>query len=331
VRGVRNHKWSSVGLITILLTLSISGNLTVIRVAAPPIGGSSSSGILTASGSEIQIVDARINMSIMSQPLRDAYHVHTINLQGSFNMTNPSSENASILLLYRPCWEGASSSFLNISSFETSIQGTPLFFSNQTFANITHPRDLPSEFHDRFLDWVYLHDQFWYNPAPFTMLNLSMGPHQSVILQFYDQITVTNLSQNLTEVGFGLGVEQIQSDSTDIRVQMTVLDGSQFINLHPYPYDIVVESQEGTNYTFTWEAQPPYSPQLIYGITPEPIRAGFQIQMEVTEYYLPTVDSTPTSSPTTFPNNPLAIEVLVLFVGCVLLISIIIILWKRWH
>ena len=140
------------------------------------------------------------------------------------------------------------------------------------------------------------------------MLNLSIGPHQSVTLQFHDEITVTNLSQNFTEVGFGLGAEQIERDSTHIIVQMTVLDGSQFIDLNPYPYDIVVESQEGSNYTYTWDAQHPYSPQLIYGITPEPIRAGFQIQMEVMEYYLPTVDPTFTSSPTTSPNNPLAIS-----------------------
>lgn len=325
-------------LIVILLTLSISSKQLVTKVAAPPTGGSSSSGILTSTGSDIQIVDARINMSIMSQPFYDYYHVHTINLQGSFIMTNPTSENASILLLYRPCWEGASFSFLNISSLETSIEGTPLFFSNQTLTNVTHPRDLPSEFHDRFPDWVYLHDQFWYNPAPFTMLNLSIGPHQSVILQFYDQITVTNLSQNLTEVGFGLGVDQIKNDSTRIRVQMTVLDGSQFIDLNPYPYDIVVETQEGSNYTYTWDVQSPYSPQLIYGITPEPIRAGFQIQMEVMEYYLPTIDPTPTSgpttsptsSPTTSPNNPLAIEVLILSIGSGLFIIAIIVLWKRW-
>ena len=205
-----------------------------------------------------------------------------------------------------------------------------MLFSNQTLANVTHPRDLPSEFHDRFPDWVYNNDQFWYNPAPFTMLNLSIGPHQSVTLQFHDEITVTNLSQNLTEVGFGLGAEQIERDSTHIIVQMTVLDGSQFIDLNPYPYDIVVESQEGSNYTYTWDAQPPYSPQLIYGITPEPIRAGFQIQMEVFEYYLPTIDSTPTSSPTISQNQPLTIEVLILAGGSVLFIIAIIVLWKRW-
>jgi len=250
-------------------------------------------------------------------------------------MTNPSSENASILLLYRPCWEGASSSFLNISSFETSIEGTPLFFSNQTLANVTHPRDLPSEFHDRFPEWVYVHDQFWHNPAPFTMLNLSIGPHQSVILHFNDQITVTNLSQNLTEVGFGLGVDQIESDSTRIRLQMTVLEGSQFIDINPYPYDIVVTSQDGTDFIYTWDAQPPYSSQLIYGITPEPVRAGFKVQMEVTEYHLPTVSPTSTPDPTTYPTNPigppLLTEVLVLSIGFVLLMSAIMVLWKRWN
>jgi len=245
-------------------------------------------------------------------------------------MTNPSSKNASILLLYRPLWERASASSLNFSSFETSIEGIPLFFSNQTLTNVTHPRDLPSEFHDRFPYWVYNNDQYWYNPTPFIMLNLSIGPHQSITFRFHDQITVTNLSLNLTEVGFGLGVEQIQSDSTDIRVQITVLDGSQFIDLNPYPYDIVVESQEGDNYTFTWNAQPPYSSQIIYGITPEPIRAGFKIQMEVTEYYLPTVNPTSTSSTTTSPGNPPAIEAMVLLVGYVLLMSIAVIIWKRY-
>ena len=111
---------------------------------------------------------------------------------------------------------------------------------------------------------------------------------------------------------------------------MTVLDGSQFIDLNPYPYDIVVESQEGSNYTYTWDAQSPYSPLLIYGVTPEPIRAGFQIQMEVFEYYLPTLNPTPTTSPTTYPNSPLATEVLIITIGSGLLIIAIIVKWKRW-
>jgi hypothetical protein len=161
------------------------------------------------------------------------------------------------------------------------------------------------------------------------MLNLSLGPHQSVVFHFHDLIIVT-VSGDYSEVGFGLGVGQIESDSTRIRVQMTVLYGSQFINLNPYPYDIVTESQEDGNYTYTWDAQSPYSPQLIYGLTPEPVRAGFTIQMVVNEYHLPTIDPTPTSSPTTSPNNPLAIEVLILSIGYGLLIIAIIVLWKRW-
>jgi hypothetical protein len=312
--------------------ISISSRIAVIEVSAPPIGGSSSSGILTSIGSDIEITDASINMSITSQPFGDMYHVHTIQVFGSFNMTNPSSENAGILLLYSPMWNGYSS-FLNASSFETYIDGTPLIFTNQTLTNITHPRDLPSVFHDRFPDWVYIHDQLWYNYNQFIMLNLSLGPHQCVILRFHDLITVTSLSFNSTSVGFGLGSNQIEKDSTRIRIEITVIDGAQFITVNPYPYDHLAHANIEHDYLYMWNIQPPYSPQLIYGVSPMPIDAGVQVQMEVREYNLPFIDTTATSTSTSYPANssgpiPLS-DWLVFYAGASILILVIAILGKK--
>jgi hypothetical protein len=278
----------------LLLTLSITCGQIVPKVAAPPVGGLSSSGILTSTGSDIKIVETWINISIVSIRY-DYYNVHDIQLQGILNMTNPSSKNESILLLYSPSWPSYSS-FLNESSLTVYTDVPLLVFSNQTLANVTHPRYLPSQFHDRFPDWVYVHDQLWENSTQFIMFNLTLYPKQSVRFYLQDQIEVTVLAGNLSEVAFGLNVDQIVSDSTRIHVQIVVIDGSQFIDLNPYPNDIVVESQNGDDCTFRWDAQPPLSPQLIYGITPTPICAGFLIQMEVTEYHLPTLEDTTTPS-----------------------------------
>jgi hypothetical protein len=330
---VRNHKKLSTCFFTILLIISISSRIAVIEVSAPPIGGSSFSGILTSIGSNIEITDVSINMSIVSQPCGDAYHVHTIQLFGSFNMTNPSSENANILLLYCPLWEGFSS-FLNESSLETYIDGTPLFFTNQTLTNITHPRDLPPAFHDRFPDWVYVHDQLWYDHTPFIMMNLSLGPHQGVIFHFHDLITVTSLSFNSTSVGFGLGSDQIEKDSTRIRIQIAVIDGDQFIRVNPYPYDHLTHANIENDYLYVWNIQPPYSPQFFYGVSPMPINAGVQVQMEVREYHLPFVDTTTTSTSTSYPTDssgqiPLS-DWLVFYSGVSLLILVIAVLWKKY-
>jgi hypothetical protein len=309
----------------LLLTLSITSNQIVQKVAAPPVGGLSCSGILTSTGSDIKIAETWINISIESVRY-GYYNVHDIQLQGILNVTNPSSKNESILLLYSPSWP-SHSSFLNESSLTVYTDVPPLAFSNQILTNITHPRYLPSEFHDRFPDWVYVHDQLWENSTQFIMFNLTLYPKQSIRFYLQDQIGVTVLAGNLSEVAFGLNVDQIVGDSTQVHVQIVVIDGSQFIGLNPYPYDIVVESQDGDDYTFTWDAQPPFSPQLIYGITPTPICAGFLIQMEVTEYYLPTLEDTTTPSTSNSPSLIDSLPIIVLFTIGVLTI-VLLVLWK---
>lgn len=331
---MRNRKQSTVYFIIILLFFSILNILAVTKVVAPPIGGSSSSGFITSTGSEIQIVEARINMSITSQLVHDAYHLHTIQLQGLFNMTNPSSENEVILLLYSPYWE-ESWSYYNTSSFESFIEGSPLVFNNQTLSNVTHPRELPSDFHDRFPDWVYLHNQTWFSSTPFTLLNLSLGPYQSVIFHFNDLITVTSVSIHYSEVGFGLAPDQIERDSTQIRMQIIVINGDQFIDVISYPHDHLVDSHEENDYCYAWNAQPPYSSKLTNGFTPYPIGAGFEVKMVVTEYFLPTVEtttSTPTTtSSTTTSSNPILTilpDLIVISVGWGVFIVVIIFFWK---
>ena len=331
---MRNPKQSIVYFIILLFVFSIFNNLTVKEVIAPPIGGSSSSGFITSIGSEIQIVEASINMSITSRPIKDAYHLNTIQLEGTFNMTNPSSENESILFLYCPFWDEYWSYF-NTSSLETSIDGSPQIFSSQTLVNITHPRELPSSFHDRFPDWFYSHNQTWYTDIPFTLMNLSLSPYQSVIFHFNDLITVTSVSIHYSEVGFGLAPDQIESDSTHIRIQITVINGTQFIDVNPYPHDHLIDSSEGTDYSYTWDAQPPYSVQLIPGTTPYPILADFHVQMEVAEYNLPFTSTTSTSPVTststtesTAPNPPIFPDVVLVIASSSLLILVLVLFWK---
>ena len=320
--------------IILLLTFSILNIFAVTKVAAPPIGGSSSSGFITSTGSELQIVEASINMSITSQPIQTAYHFHTIQLQGQFNVTNPLSTNESILLLYRPSWEGFGSYF-NTSSFGTNLEGTPIAYSNQTLLNITHPIELPAEFHDRFPDWVYLHNQTWYTSVPFTLLNLSLGPQQSIILHFYDLITITSVSVHYSEIGFGLAADQIESDSTRIRMQMTVINATQFIDVNTYPHEHLTDSDEGNDNFYGWTVQPPYSIQLTNGATPYLIGAGFHVQMEVTEYTFPFTETTSTTISTTSTtttsssSHNILTDFLVVAAVWRLFILVIAIFWKK--
>ena len=303
-------------------------------VVAPPLGGSSSSGFITSTGSEIQIVEASINMSITSEPIGTAYHFHAIHLQGQFNVTNPLSVNESILLLYRPCWE-TSFAYYNSSSFETSIEGPPLAFSSQTLFNITHPRQLPEVFHDRYPEWVYLQNQTYYTSIPFTMLNLTLGPYQSIILHFSDLINVTSISVHYSEVGFGLGAVQIESDSTQIRMRITVIEGTQFIDVNPYPHDHLIDSQEEIDYFYIWNAYPPFSSRLFNFPISYPIGAGFSVQMEVTEYNFPFTETTSTTISTTSTtttsssSHNILTDFLVVSAVWSLFILVIAIFWKK--
>lgn len=332
---MRNRKQSTAYFIILLFVFSIVSFLAVTEVIAPPVGGSTSSGFITSIGSEIQITEATINMSITPQDNNDGYHLHSIQLQGTFNMTNPSSENESILLLYSPFWN-AYWSFFNESSLETSIDGSPLSFSNQTLVNITHPREFPSDFHDRFPESVFLYNQTWFSTIPFTLMNLSFGPHQSIIFHFNDLITVTSISVSYTEVGFGLAPDQIVSDSTHIRIQITVINGTQFIRVNPNIQDHLIDSREGTDCIYTWDVQPPYSSQIIPGSSPYPIQAGFSVQMTVSEYNLTwetststTSETSTTESATSYPTNPpIFPDLVVVVAGWGLFVLVIVLFWK---
>jgi hypothetical protein len=241
-------------------------------------------------------------------------------------MKNPSTKNVSTLLLYNPAWQRYSS-VLNSSAFEASIDGVPLSFTDQTLANLTHPRNLPEEFQDRFPDWMYNHEVIWEDPIDLPMLSLSLGPLQTIELHFQDSIVTYIESGHYSAVGFGFGVDQIELDQTRIRFEMTIQYGSLFVDINPYPSDSVVESQFGSNYTYTWNVQPQYSLEFLNGVTPEPIRAGFFIQMMVTEYQLPTPDTT-----TTHPITPRLIqpmEIIIIITVCVLIVSIAILVHKK--
>ena len=206
--------------------------------------------------------------------------------------------------------------------------------------NITHPREFPSDFHDRFPDWVYLHNQTLFSTIPFTLMNLSLGPHQSIIFHFNDLIAVTSVSVSYTEVGFGLAPDQIESDSTHIRIQITVINGTQFIRVNPRIQDHLIDSREGTDCIYTWDAQPPYSSRLIPGSSPYPIQACFSVQMTVTEYYLPWETSTSTTSETStvtsttdsitsYPTNPpIFLDLVVVAVGWSIFLLVIVLFWK---
>jgi len=301
-------------------------------VVAPPVSGSSSSGFITSITSEIQIVEASINMSITPELLDTGCYIHSIQLQGWFNVTNPLSVNENISFLYRPSWE-LSLAYYNGSSFETSVEGPPISFSTQTLSNITHPRELPSNLQNRFPDWYFEHDQIWFIDIPFTLMNLSLGPYQSVIFHFNDLINVTSIGINYFEIGFGLSADQIESDSTLIQMQITVVEGGQFLYVFPHPDDHLVDTHEDVDYLYVWNASPPFSSRLVNGITPDPIGAGFNVRTGMVEYTLPGWDttSTTTSSVTTTSSldQNILTDLLVVSALWSLFIVVIVFFWKK--
>lgn len=278
------------------LILLFSASASVIEVAAPPIGGSCSAGILTSTGSDIIITNANVNMTITSLRTSDRGFIHNLELEGRFNLNNTVNENASILLLYCPCWGSASSVVLNGSKFESCIDGTPLVYETQTLSNITHPRNLSPEFNDRFPDWVWHHDLLWHSPVMFTMTNLSLGPHENLILYFSDSIIVTSLYHDYLIFGYGFASAQLRSDLTSVSMRVRITDGSEFLNTTFSPEVSLLSFQVGTEYTGTWSVQPPYPPELMYGNGPGPIRATFSAYLKISEYHLPTPESTTSST-----------------------------------
>lgn len=282
--------------IAFALILLLSAPAAVVEVVAPPSGGACSAGIITSVGSDIIITNANVNMTITSQRTPLDCFIHNIELEGGFDLTNIGNENASILLLYRPSWGISSCMVLNSSMFESCIDGTPLVYETQTLNNITHPRNLPSEFNDRFPDWVWYHEHLWDSLVKFTMTNLSIGSHENLILYFSDSIIVTSLYVDYLELGYGFSSAQLRSDSTSVSMRVRVTDGSQFLNTTFFPEASLVSSQVGTEYIGTWSVQYPYPPELMSGNTPEPIRAGFTAYLKISEYHLPTVESTTSST-----------------------------------
>lgn len=289
MRGVRKTRNAILLLVIFLPTFIVSNNL-ITNVIAPPIGGESVSGILTSPDSVIQITRAEVNMTIFSEPFADAYHIHVIYLKSVLNLSNPSAENETILLLYNPCWN-SQYSYYNYSSINVYFEGYPLFQTNQTLTNITNLYDLPVSFHDRLPEYNY--NRLY---APFLLLNLTLSSFQNLTLHLSDVITITSISINYSRIGFGFNIDQLEDDSTRLKMLMKVINSTQFLSVNCFPYDLVEQYRVQNDFIILCEAVPPFSSKLS-SYMPEPVSAGFEVDMDVREYLLPTIDDStdPTS------------------------------------
>jgi hypothetical protein len=273
--------------IAILILIFLSFNVMFVEdVVAPPTGDSLYSGIIKSTGSDIKIIHADINMTVGIEYRIFERLICNIELQGRFNLTNTAGLNSTILLLYSPSW-GSPKIPLNQTNFTCSIYGSPLIYENHSLSNITHPRQLLPEFHERFPDWVWVHDEIWQHPANFTLVNLTLGPKESVLFTFADSIIVTFYEADYYVIGYGFGKSQLLGDLTAINTRITLVDGSQFVGVSFYPDDSVVSTQDGYEYTGIWNIKPSYSSSFLYGISTEPIRAGFSVYLKNYENYYP--------------------------------------------
>ena len=293
--------------IAIIILIYLSFNVIFVEdVIAPPIGEYSFSAILTSTGSDIQIIYAEINLTItVGIPPISVRLASNIDLQGCFNLANTAGQNSTILLLYTPSYGGTRIP-LNQTLFTNSIEGSPLRYENHSLNNLTHPRQLPSEFHDRFPDWVWYHDEIWYSPTNFILVNLTLSPNDSVIFNFSDSIVATFYLADYFVIGYGFSPSQIEHDETSINTRITVIEYFPFNDVIFNPKYSIETTHEGNEYKAKWSTQPPYPGIFPYGDNPGTIQASFSAYLKrYTNHHPPTTPQNSETIPSTTITTPL--------------------------
>ena len=274
----------------------------IIEAAAPPIGGACFAGIITGSGSSIKISQADVNMTVELKPAQGNGLLCEISLEVALNLTNSGEGNKSVLLLYNPCWVETPYG-VQKSDPKTSLDGACANYSITAINNVTHPRQLPAAFGNRFPSWVWVHDEIWQNPLNFTMVNITLGGHTARMLKISDAYTVDSYLVDYYEAGFGFSAVQVQADRTPIITRITLLYGSGFERISFFPTDSVESTQAGDECTGLWRLEYPYSQELLYGSSPEPIRAGCSVYITIVQW------NPPTPSPTTITTDTTGADV----------------------
>ena len=285
------------GLFLLCQILILANPITVVEVAAPPIGGSCFPGIITGTNQDLIISDAEVNITANLLPSPYGYQ-SDISVDGVLNLTNPYDAETSILLLYNPAW-GSWSINVSDSSLDWRIEGEYVSMHNTTFSNLTHPRQLPAEFHDRFPSWVWVHEELWYDANNLTLVNITLGPQCSRLFHFEDSYIVHTYDIDYFTAGFGFSAGQIQADRTIIRMRIELQHSTNFQGVSFYPDDSVSISQVGEDYIGEWLLEYPYSPELLYGNSPEPIRGGCSGYITINQYYPPILDDTSSTQSST--------------------------------
>jgi hypothetical protein len=268
----------------------------IAKVVAPPIGAACFPGLITGTNQDLVISDAEVNMTTLLQPKPPGYRCD-ISLEVTLNLTNPYNFETDLYLLYNPAW-GSKSKTVTGSFPEWSLDGDYVALRNSTFYNLTHPRQLPEEFHDRFPSWVWVHDVIWYDTCNFTLVNLTLESRENRLFLFRDSFRVDTYDIDYFEAGFGFSAGQIQYDRTIITMRIEMLQSAQYYRVSFIPDDTVSVTHDGENYVGEWFLEYPYPVEMLYGVVPEPIRGGCEGYILIHQVnYPPTIDYTiPTTS-----------------------------------
>ena len=301
--------------------------MVIVNVAAPPFGAVCFPGLITGTNQDLIISDAEVIMTALFVPMPPRYRCD-VSLEITLNLTNPYNSETGLYLLYNPSW-GSSSENVTGSSPDWTLDGDCVAMSNSTFYNLTHPRELPEEFHDRFPSWVWVHEQIWYNINNLTLVNLTLGPRQNRLFHFVDSFRVDTYDIiDYFEVGFGFSAGQIQNDETIITMRIEMLQSAHYYSVSFTPDETASITRVGEDYIGEWFLEYPYSAEMLYGVLPEPIRGGCAgyILIHQVNYPPPVENTTATTSETQGTSNTVPSDTIPIIGATLASLSIIVIL-----
>ncbi|MFW9768387.1 MAG: hypothetical protein ACFFF9_09025 [Candidatus Thorarchaeota archaeon] len=238
-------KRNQVAYATLLLLVCLNASV-VHKTSAPPLSSVYTFGLVSSINTDVWLSHATVNISNTPDLIGGENLTHDIETSSFYNISNTADYDVYFPVSF--VWNDWTPYEIS-SNLETnvSIEGNHSNYNASIVYNITSREDLPVEISYRFPADFFLS----YSNPRIDLINITLAPHAELVLRIESKF-VTECWGNYLDLRYGLDMQKLEFDSTQLISRLSVSNTSLFVKTDLLNNHGRSVTQEGDSLVVMW-------------------------------------------------------------------------------